>query len=268
MSKLPVESHLKVRTPEVLFYDPNDFVLVIEDVGQLPSVKSWLQPGTGFEPARAVGNALGQYLAVVHNSTAAAHGTKASFNGNTTAKYLSSTLYFGRFPAAAAAFGHTGDYLHEASQVGQQEVNEANEVLTLGDFWTGNVLIDATESCKPRLFVLDLELAKPGTAAFDIGQMAAEMYCLQVFRNTPAGKSLLEAFLQSYRRTRDVTVDAAKVAIRIGAHMLVVMPRAWEAESSPEGVGNLVAEGVGLIRLGWGRNHDGLRKSIVAPLMV
>lgn len=56
-------------------------------------------------------------------------------------------------------------------------------MLTLGDFWTGNVLVASGSDITVSLYVVDLELAKPGTAEFDVGQMGAEMYCFEYFRD-------------------------------------------------------------------------------------
>ena len=280
---------MRVGAPKVLFYDEKNYVLVMSDLGHLPSVRGWLQPGMDAGRANAVGQSLGRYLAIVHNASADAKDVKMLFHGNKTGKYLSSTLYaipacemhpvlmltvpplcsrwFGGLPAAAAKFGHEDEYLREAARVGEQEVNEADEVFTLGDYWTGNVLIDKTDPDQFQLYVVDLELSKTGTAAFDVGQMAAEMYCLQVFRDENASKSLLEGFLQSYKVTRDIEVEAAKVAIRIGAHLVVMMPKAWASEATPDRIKDVVAEGVELIRLGWTRDDAGLRRSIVSSLV-
>jgi aminoglycoside/choline kinase family phosphotransferase len=72
----------------------------------------------------------------------------------------------------------------EAAQVAADEVLTANEVWTLRDFWTGNVLVSAPDGHdEPEVTILDLELAKPGIAAFDIGHIGAEMLCPARFRH-------------------------------------------------------------------------------------
>ncbi|KAK5175383.1 uncharacterized protein LTR77_000522 [Saxophila tyrrhenica] len=262
-----MQSDRSIRTPEVLFYDRKNYVLVMEDAGDRPSVKRWLQPGVGVEAASKVGRRLGRYLARVHDMTANALDVKSRFNGNMTAKYLSGTLYFGGLPAAAEKFGHEDEFLQEAACVGQQEVNEANDVLTLGDFWTGNVLVDAKVDEAVKMYIIDLELSKPGTAEFDIGQMAAEMYCLEVFRDQQIGNRLLQSFLQSYKEARQGSFEAAKVAVRIGVHLVVIMPGAWSKEGGSEQIEQLVGYGVDLIRMGHLKDISRLRESIVGPLM-
>jgi hypothetical protein len=76
-------------------------------------------------------------------------------------------VYFAALPAAAEKFAYTQPFIAEAAQVAANEVLTANEVWTLGDFWTGNVLVSAPDGHdEPEVTILDLELAKPGTAAF------------------------------------------------------------------------------------------------------
>jgi hypothetical protein len=109
---------------------------------------------------------------------------------------------------------------------------------------------------------------KPGTADFDVGQMAAEMYCLAAFRDRELGTRLLEAFLKSYRETRERgEADAAKVAVRIGAHLITMMPNAWSGEATEEQVKEQVDVAAKLIKMGAERDESGLRESIVRQLL-
>ena len=145
------------------------------------------------------------------------------------------------------------------------QVLHSNDVLTLGDFWTGNVLVDHGEAeHELKLTVLDFELSKPGTAEFDVGQMAAEMYCLSAFRDQERGSALLDSFLKAYRQSRNV--DAAKVAIRIGAHLFVIMPSAWSTEASQDKIEDALAIGAELVRIGVEKDVDGLRGSMLHEL--
>ena len=233
----------------------------------MPSLKSWVQPGVSHETTITIGAALGRFLANVHNLTAGAQQALSPFTGNSTAKSLIGTLYFGRLAMAAAKRGYREDYIREAAKVAEKEFLESSEVLTLGDYWPGNVLVSTNESQDLRLYVIDLEFTKPGTAAFDIGQMAAEMYCLAAFRDHELGTSLLNAFLRTYKECRQAKVNAAQVAIRIAAHFMVVSPNTWLNDSTPESVKELTDMGRDLIRMGWENDQAGLRRSIIGTLM-
>lgn len=255
--------HEGVRPPNVLFFDKTNWVLILEDVGNVPSLKSWLKPGVDVDLAASKGEALGNYLANIHNNTAGNESILSNFTGNETAKSLSSTLYFKCLPQVAQSYGYSGEHIRQAASRGEKDVLEANEVLTLGDFWTGNVLVGEDGT----LFVVDLELAKPGTAEFDVGQMAAELYCIAAFREQKMGMKVFDEFLKGYRETRTVAVDAAKVAIRIGAHLMVIMPNAWNPEASKEQVDEQLRIGDELIKLGVERDSEGLLNCILKPLI-
>ncbi|KIM33508.1 hypothetical protein M408DRAFT_61492 [Serendipita vermifera MAFF 305830] len=116
----------------------------------------------------------------------------------------------------------------------ETDVLEREDTLTMGDFWTGNILVklspDGTQL--ERLFVIDWELAKLGMAAADVGQFAAEAWLLQRYpeRQEP-GKALVSSFLQSYdtslREGDEGSAVAAKlfdptaIAACTGAHVAV-----------------------------------------------
>lgn len=188
----------------------------MEDVGNIASLKSWLTVDSPRDQVSSVGRGLGAYLAHVHNTTVNDSATKEAFSSNAIGKEVSSSVYYAGLPVEARKFGYTQPFITAAAKFAENEVLTANEVWTLGDFWTGNVLVSApSEHSEPKLTVLDLELAKPGTAAFDIGQMGAEMLCLARFRSEDRGSLLLRTFFQAYKMERKATVDAAAVAIRM-----------------------------------------------------
>jgi 5-methylthioribose kinase len=205
-----------VRVPNLLAFDKDNHALIMEDAGDMPSLKSWVRLDSPRHQVASIGQSLGSYLAHIHNTTADNSAIKDAFNSNVIGKNVSSSIYYGGLPAAASKFGYTQPFITAAAEFAEHEVMTANEVWTLGDFWTGNVLVSApNEQVEPSLTVLDLELAKPGTAAFDIGQMGAEMLCLARFRSEEQGSLLLRTFFQAYKAECDVSVDAAAVAIRM-----------------------------------------------------
>jgi aminoglycoside phosphotransferase (APT) family kinase protein len=205
-----------VRVPRLLAFDKDNHALIMEDAGNNPSLKSWLTADSPCDQVTSVGRSLGSYLAHVHNTTANDSAIKEAFDSNAIGKNVSSSVYYAGLPAAAEKFGYTQPFIKAAAKFAENEVLTANEVLTLGDFWTGNVLVSPPkEQGEPKLTILDLELAKPGTAAFDIGQMGAEMLCLARFRSEDQGSLLLRTFFEAYKAERKADVDAAAVAIRM-----------------------------------------------------
>ena len=240
----------------------------MEDMGDLPSLKTWLQTTSTAGQITSIGRTLGMYLANLHNEATVESWVDGTACSNVVGRNLSSSVYFGGLAAAAAKYGYTDSWIATAANAAMVEVLTANEVWTIGDFWTGNVLISAPEDqSAPKLAVLDFELAKPGTAAFDVGQMAAEMLCLAHFRCPEQAHLLLRTFFEAYRAERKTSVDAAAVAIRIGAHFFTIMPRAWMPEFGETKVRLALEQGFELLKIGWERDEAALRKSIVGVLM-
>lgn len=270
LARTEMQSEPAIRIPKLLHYDQEKHVLIMEDAGPLSSLKTWTTDAIDVRKSRLIGATVGRFIAHLHNATYQDQTLLAEFDGNETAKYLSGKLYFGGLPAAAEKFGYAEAFIAEAAEVGEEEVMRSSEVLTMGDFWTGNVLVSALSGeHDPKLYVVDWELSKPGTAEFDVGQMVAEMWCLATFRKGARGQSLalLESFLSSYKTTRAIPVDAAKVAIRMGAHLFVIMPMAWSSEADAEQISAAAGEGREFIRMGWEDDTEALRKSTLAPLM-
>jgi 5-methylthioribose kinase len=86
------------------------------------------------------------------------------------------------------------------------EIHHSRETLTMGDFWTGNVMVtlrpaDIEGPALERVHVIDWELVKPGVAALDIGQFCAEMHTFTLFRpdTIAPASALIDAFLTAYR---------------------------------------------------------------------
>lgn len=122
----------------------------MEDAGNVPSLKSWLNSERDPTTVTTIGTALGRYLAQIHNASAGNETLLEQFLGNATAKYLSGTFFFGGLPASAEKWGYKDECFKEAAKIGQLEVDTSNEVLTLGDFWTGNILVGNTTAGRPR----------------------------------------------------------------------------------------------------------------------
>ncbi|KAH0028194.1 hypothetical protein KCU78_g3708, partial [Aureobasidium melanogenum] len=175
-------------------------------------------------------------------------------------RYLSATYYFANLPGIVKKYGYRDRIIEQAAAVAHQKVLEGRDVLTVGDFWPGNVLV-----CENQLCILDFELVKPGTSSFDIGQMAAELYCLSQFANKEGDSAVLTAFFDAYGSNIE-HVDIVKVAIRVGAHFIVMAPTVWGGLVEPRRVSALLHHGVQLIKTGWDRDDGMLRSSMLAPL--
>ncbi|KAJ7049512.1 kinase-like domain-containing protein [Mycena amicta] len=140
------------------------------------------------------------------------------------------------------------------------EIHAAKTSLTMGDFWTGNVIVAN---------IIDWELAKPGVLALDVSQFCAEVHCISVFKPEKAdsANALIRAFLTEYRAHCGDMEDnfAGTAAKHLGAHLVTIAPTVgW---GTPEESVKAVEEG--LMYLQEGCSAKWLReRSIFAPLVI
>ena len=64
-----------------------------------------------------------------------------------------------------------------------REIYAATDVFTMGEFWTGNIIVRVNEETKAveKAYVVDWEVTKPGIPFLDFGQLAAELYTVGCF---------------------------------------------------------------------------------------
>ena len=89
LSEPDMQSDPSIRIPRLLHYDREQHVLIMEDAGDLPSLKTWTKESVDLATCTKIGEAVGRFLAHLHNSTAGNSELLKEFNTNETAKYLS-----------------------------------------------------------------------------------------------------------------------------------------------------------------------------------
>jgi len=146
--------------------------------------------------------------------------------------------------------------------------------LTMGDFWTGNIIVclgdtnNDSQLSLERVYVLDWELAKPGLAGLDVGQFCAEMHLLRRFSPLcdESVTTTLNAFFEAYRNEFEVGVEIVKdAAVHVGAHLVAWTPRVpWGGK---ERTRDVVNEGVEYLVEGYTGTREWLGGSIVGPLL-
>jgi thiamine kinase-like enzyme len=153
-------------------------------------------------------------------------------------------------------------------------INTSHQTLTMGDFWTGNIIVclgdtnNDSQLSLERVYVLDWELAKPGLAGLDVGQFCAEMHLLRRFSPLcdESVTTTLNAFFEAYRNEFEVGVEIVKdAAVHVGAHLVAWTPRVpWGGK---ERTRDVVNEGVEYLVEGYTGTREWLGGSIVGPLL-
>jgi aminoglycoside phosphotransferase (APT) family kinase protein len=238
----------------------------MDDCGEgLPTLKTFLMEHkpSGVQ-AESIGHALGAFLADLHASRDEA--TLRLLSRNELGKALSAFVTYGRLVATLNGEHRPDSLKNPALDVTPTDIEKIDavaketiaaittnhhETITMGDFWTGNILVHlSAEGTLERLWVVDWELAKPSLAGLDVGQMVAEMALVRGFVSgtEEAVEAAVIALWRAYRaKAGSSASEVGKVARRhVGAHFVAWTPRTptWGPKARVRAV---VQEGVKLL---------------------
>ena len=105
-----------------------------------------------------------------------------------------------------------------------KQMLEAESIFTMGDFWTGNMIVRTDDSGRiVKAFVVDWEACKPGLPYLDFGQFLAEMHDIRFFypHSTDNVRRILLAYSEEYRRRYAVDDEYVRRALgHVGSHLV------------------------------------------------
>jgi len=248
-------SNALARVPIVYLHDETNHVIIMEDAGRdAVNLKELLRRSDLPSPATGatIGRALGEFIAKLHawGMTDQGRGSLDSFDGFPQGRDICAWATYGRLVDTVTGKSEsiplihdpplqvTSDELDKISKFAEEraeEVRVSMETATMGDFWTGNVLVDLDRGSHGlekvrKMFVVDWEVAKPGVAAFDVGQFQAEIFTVQHFNPAcgPVSEAVNAAFLEGYLSIQP-ELDRQKAAQHLAMHLVVWVPRSgWE----------------------------------------
>lgn len=292
---LPVDA--LARAPTLYHHDPKEHVLIMDDCGtDTRTLKQLIKDGLLDVPAcRLIGRALGTFLATVHRECTKDEELMRELDKNTEMKKLSAFATYGRLVSTlnGERKGHTGEPLFDpplmetlpeatpqtveeiAQETSQAIIGaDAKSVFTMGDFWTGNIVVSTSTDTAgaltvERIFVIDWELTKPGLPYLDFGQFVAEMHTLRRFHEASA-KNLVDETLNEYYAAYREGYFVDEVYLRgatahVGAHLLAWTAVAgWEPK---EKVREVAQEGVRYLVASKQETLESLKRSSIISLL-
>ncbi|KAG8813128.1 hypothetical protein FRC17_001660 [Serendipita sp. 399] len=214
-------AQLTIFLPELVFYDTTNHVGCYVDLGTLPTLMQYLTDHPGQEAveiATRTGRLLGEFLAGLHIWGWKVLQSEPSildvFRRSQGAKEHCAQRTIGLVEGVAKEYQIEADWENITNTL-KREVLDVEQTFNMGDFWTGNVLIEMqgpTSQVIKTLYILDWELAKtgPATEAYMLRQYnapvtsgtiatASQMSDPPANRETsPAGEALLISFLSAY----------------------------------------------------------------------
>ena len=293
-----------VSIPTLYHEDRENRVLIISDCGEEScNLKTLMQRAPlDIDLARTIGHSLGNFLARLHNTTLTSDSSprspgeklKAAFASHHQGRRICARFYYGPVLETLAP-SHTqnagpalitppldlspAQLAVVASVVEEMEhqVMTSDQVLTMGDFWPGNVLVkldaDWVSEHGVHVTLVDWEVARPGRAGLDIGQFLAEMSQLRTFH--PSARASVDALVAAFTGAyRDVSIGSGEgldlvevmhvAALQLGVHLITLTPRtAW---GGMELTRQVVREGVEYILRVADKDEEWIRSSIVGGL--
>lgn len=278
------------RVPRLHHHDKKEHVLIMDDCGaEAKTLKQLLKDGLLDIPAcRIVGRALGAFLATIHRECTKDQELMQYLDQNIEMKRLSAIMTYGRLvdTLTGKRKGQAGEAvvdpplaesleegtIHTVEMIAQETSQavigaDAKSVFTMGDFWTGNIVVSTSVGMSgdltvERIFVIDWEVTKPGLPCVDFGQFVAEMHTLRRFYEAPAKESVDEAlneFFAAYKEGYPVDdVYLRGATAHLGAHLVAWTPVVgWGPK---EKVRHVVEEGVEFLVMSKREEPDSLRK--------
>ncbi|KAL0068529.1 hypothetical protein AAF712_004243 [Marasmius tenuissimus] len=271
-----------VTAPRVHHFDDKENVIIMDDCGANSiTLKQFLLDGRCTPSlAEKIGDALGKFLGGLHHTWGKKGITRLLdiLKAHEQAKQISAWAVYGRIATTVTGQDPRSNVSSNPPDIRRDDFEKLKEIanktsaavvsadseFVMGDFWTGNILLDLAEGDTDinRIFVIDWELAKPGLHGLDVGQFCAEVDLVRKFHsaNSSASSSMITSFYRAYSSLHE-SKDAGLYRTAIvhwGAHLVVWTPRtAW---GSPEETRKVVQEGIGVMLDGKGCSDGELER--------
>ncbi len=182
-----------LRPPRPLRADPARYLLVMEDVGELPSLDNWLLSADP-DAAAKVGRRLATFLRRLHERTQGDATLAESFD-NADVQRVRSQVQYGAVETWLRDFGHPdAAALGEVARTLGNTFEQPGRCLTMGDLWPRSVLVLPNTDLR----IIDWEFAHVGRPAQDVGHLRAHLWMLRHTLGTPAARACHEAFGAAY----------------------------------------------------------------------
>ena len=265
-----IEKNSLVAVPSVYHYDPTANVLIMQDVGSIPTLHALLRdnPLPPVPMVEEIGTELAAFIAGIHNWGRDNQGARASLSQNLVGRTATRKLCYETLVPKAANSGVDDPLLQQVVAALSEEVMSSEETLVMGDFWTANILVDVQETraglrSLKKIWVIDWESCRYGSPAADIASFAGDSYLVARFHDHDLGETLRHSFLETYAGL--AKVDPFRVALGLGAHWIMWTDGLGEQEEG--GTRECIDKGVEYIHRAWEKSAEWISLSLVKELV-
>ncbi|RPB19628.1 hypothetical protein L211DRAFT_626057 [Terfezia boudieri ATCC MYA-4762] len=274
--RIELPDSVTIGIPEVYYYDGKNKVLVMQDAGaEVKDLKASLLAGEiNSKQADVIGCAIAKFSSKLHSWSKAQPQLCEDIQKHRQATIVSVWATYGRLAetigmvSESALEEHREAFEHARLVMTKEMQDSANFGIIHGDYWTGNILVSLDATNKDlgleSLYVIDWEISKVAPPLFDIGQMSAEIYLVNHFRQKSEAISLLDSLLRSCDGL-DSLRSRCKMAVHFGTH-LVVWPIRVPGWGTPKEVEACAKLGAEFIRKGLQGDVEWLELSVLGQL--
>ncbi|KAI0424277.1 kinase-like domain-containing protein [Xylaria sp. FL1042] len=277
LSKFPIEGkaalpghtvNFTVRTPKFYHFDEQNSTQIQEILRDGEDLKTYAlstypanTPDTARPHCHQLGRALGKWLREFHTWSATQTELRKTVAENTDIQQLKHFINFSWLLDRVAQFpsilSEAKEVFEKVKDMAAKELEDESRLQAIhGDFWTGNILLPnrpIEEGSDITMFVIDWEMSQIGMPNLDFGQMVAELYELQLYKNITAGLWMVQGFAEGYGEVSDDF--AFRTAIQIGTHLLSfgTSVQGW---GTPEQVEMVARTGRDVIVHAWQKDRE------------
>jgi 5-methylthioribose kinase len=219
-----------VRAPRPFDVHTNPHVLVMEDLGDLPTLGRWLHehdPEAIRERTPAMGQQLGTFVGTLHAATTDDAACADTFDNRPMQETRHAVQYQGVTGMLRAAGVPDAEALGRRAVALGEALLAPGRCLTMGDLWPPSVLV-----AEDGLRLIDWELAHYGRPLQDVAHLLGHLWMQRHRAPSPAVAdavgALRTAFLDAYWTALGNVADALwteqerrDAAVHLGAEILV-----------------------------------------------
>ncbi|MFH5886219.1 phosphotransferase family protein [Halalkalibaculum sp. DA3122] len=190
-------SSAQVRPPERLLYEPNQSLLVMEDIGSVPAIDSWLSSAA---ETTQIGSLLGHFIGQLHKKTFNDSGLRKQFNNKPIQETRNQVQYQPAADYASEIISIQNTNFEARTKALGEKLLDPGKCLVMGDLWPASILIK-----NGNLRLIDWEFVHYGRPLQDAGHFVAhcwmQAHTASSSSETNKWKQLWLSFWRKYQHT-------------------------------------------------------------------
>ncbi|KAF9529056.1 kinase-like domain-containing protein [Crepidotus variabilis] len=263
-----------VTVPAAYHYDSKKHVLIMHDVGSLPTLYDLISAKRTLsaDMLTVIGTKLATFIAGVHNWGRNNEKVHAKLSNNKAGRTVMDDLGYQTVIPKAAEYGISDPLLATVVDALADEDRTSQETVIMGDFWTQNVMVDledtgSGEKALKKIWIIDWEGCRYGTPAVDVTSLVGDCYLLSRFYEQKSAEVLRHSFLKTYASKAFSKVDPLRVVTGVGIHWIMWAKIVGGENTSHAEVKECMEKGVDYIHKSWEKSEGWLRSSLIRELV-